>query len=698
MNTHHKKYRYFGWVALFLVSIFLVGCRSVNTPAQPPPRMTSTAIVNPNLLSTDTQTTISKPTQTLTVTATSNLETITASKTVTPIQLSDSHQSGLVFERDDILVSHNSQGLEIVIDEIRILDREVVFVETYLDQPALWDKKVIVEMAYTLTNTTDIDLIESSPWSLMVFGDVGGEQFEVVRLANYHTITPDGMVLSPGIGDPVVSIGETKQRFLRVGLDDFHLDAIDTIQWLFACPNTHYREYPKGMICYGSPTQRYMTIVDIDFGDGEPVDFNTDQALGLNITSQASITHGGVEVRLERLLSAPVETIPEIRDRSGLFDTAESAIFLGFEITNHANEPRFLLPEIGHLMIGDMPQDDFANVINFTPFFKAGLAFSSNGYYPHLNPAFKKILAQTPLVLQPGENVTLGTWLGSDMEILPGESIEIFLGCAFPLTDDLDAEDGFFPDCLSDEQGETYDFKLILPDDAEITYESYTAALARIANWETAPLVAGIAELPVVEPCQDFVDIERVLGKSVPEDQRGIQYRDNGDNPPELVFYGISSGETSALKARGSSPNSFYEIDLVQLYYFGREGQLQTIWMATGVTTERLGQQNYVSFVGGLFDRQDVLEIMHISGQFFEIFISDGFVESDGVAWERCYHDQVSGFFNIPCEIGLLIEEELGWESNELISGGKFSTDLVYGWVFNPQGSVLEICPGELLP
>ncbi len=692
MNTHFKRYRYFVWVAIFLVGIILMGCRSSKTDKRAP---TSTlAVSTQRLLSIVTPTTISEPTRLLTATAPSlTAETIPITEIATSTPVNDATPRGLVFEHDDLLVSHNSQGLEIAIDEIRILDQEAVFVETFLDQPALWDKQTIIEIAYTLTNATNADLIESSPWALMVFGDADGEQFEVIRLADYHAITPDGMVLSPGIGDPVVLAGETKHRFLRVGLERITLDDIATLQWVFDCPMT------QNSGCYGAPKQRYETIVDIKLGAGELLEFEHKPALGLNITQQVTITRGGIEVRLERLFSAPVETNSGILYRSDLFDTAKSAIFLGIALTNYADQPRFLLPEIGHLMIGDTPEADYGNVINFTPFFRAGLAFSNNGYYPHLNPEYKKTLVQTPLVLQPGEQVYLGAWLGSEVDILPGDSIEIFLGCAFPLTDNnLDAEDGFFPDCLSDEHGETYNFKLILPDEAEFDYESYTTAWKQIAEVKSEPLVSGIAEFPAVETCQDIAAIENVLGESVPEDQWGIQYRDNDDNPPELSFYGVSSGAISALKVRGSNPNSLHEIDLAQLYYLDSEGQLQTIWMSTGVTTEQQEQKNYISFVGGLSDRQDVLEIMRFPGQFFETFTSADFVEPDGIAWERCYHNPVSGFFNVPCEIGLLIEEELGWDSRKLVSGGKFSTDLAYGWTFNPQGSVLEICPGEMQP
>ena len=691
MNTHRKHYRYFGWVALFLVSIILVGCRSSKTDKRPATSIP--AVSTQRTLSTVTPTSFLNPTHALTGTVLSRItETIpiTEIATFTPVNVAT--PSGFEFRRDDILVSHNSQGLEIVVDEIRILNREAVFVETYLDQSTLWNKPTMVEIVYSLTNITDVDLIEGSPWSLMLFGDADGEQFEVIRLSDYHAIRPDGMVLSPGIGDPLIPAGETKHRLLRVGLEKLPGDNIATLQWVFDCPMTRNRG------CHGSPNQRYETIVDITLGAGELLEFEHNTALGLNITPQKSITHGGVEIRLERLFSAPVETFTENRQHSNLFETAESAIFLGFEITNHADQSRFLLPEVGHLIISDTPEADFANVINFTPFFRAGLAFSSNGYYPHLNPEYKKTLAQTPLVLQPGEQVYLGAWLGSEVEILPGDSIEIFLGCAFPLTADLNAEDGFFPNCLSDERGETFSFKLILPDEAEFAYESYTAALTRIANSESEPLVAGIADLPVAEPCQDIPVIEHVLGESVPEDQWGVQYRDNGGNPPELAFYGISSGGTSALKARGSSPNSLYEIDLVKLYYLDPTGKLQTIWLSTGVTTEQQGQDNYVSFVGGLSGRQDVLEITSIPGQFFETFISNRYIESDGIAWERCYHNRVSGFFDVPCEIGLLIEEELCWDSRKLVLGDKFSTNMVYGWVFNPQRSVLEICPGENQP
>jgi hypothetical protein len=687
MNSNHKAIHCFFHLILWLnMSFFITSCRpgEVVTPTTTQTHPTSTAIAEPIPLLPATLEKVPEPMPVMAITATSiPLETDLPTTTITRVQ-----PRGLVFESNDIFIPLNSQGLAIAVQEVRILDREAAFIETYLDQPALWNRQTIVEIAYTLTNSTDTDLIEHTPWSLMVFGDMEREQFEVVRLADHHDITPDGMVLSPGIGTPVVSAGESVQRFLQVGLDNLLFDAVDSVQWVFACPTTHSKS------CYGSPDQRYETIVEIGLRAGELVEFNVDQAFGLNLTSQVAITHGGVEVHLERIFSTPVDDVPKITYRSDHFDMAASAIYLGFKITNHASQPRFLLPEIGHLMIGDVPQEDYANVINFTPFFRDGLAFSSNGYYPHLNPVYRKVLAQTPLVLQPGEQIYLGAWMGSDLEIIPGEPVEIFLGCSFPLTEGLVADDSFFPDCLSDKHGENYIFKLILPDETELTYEPYTTALTRIMEQKPAPIVAGITETPAIEPCQEAVVIEQVLGEAVLEDQWGIQYRDNGDNPPEFSFYGVFSGETSALKARGSRPNSLSEIDLVQLYYLDPEGQLQTIWMATGVTTERQRQQNYVSFVGGLSDRQDVMEVMHNPGQFFEVFISDGYVEPDGIAWERCYHDRVTGFFDIPCEIGLLIEEEMGWKSHELVSSGKFSTDLVYGWVFNPQEAVMGICSG----
>ena len=53
MNTHFKRYRYFVWVAIFLVGIILMGCRSSKTDKRAP---TSTlAVSTQRLLSIERQ-------------------------------------------------------------------------------------------------------------------------------------------------------------------------------------------------------------------------------------------------------------------------------------------------------------------------------------------------------------------------------------------------------------------------------------------------------------------------------------------------------------------------------------------------------------------------------------------------------------------------------------------------------------------
>ncbi len=577
---------------------------------------------------------------------------------------------------EDVPLTHNALGLEYAIQEVVIYDKDALFPEVSFDIPGIKNTLAVVEFRYSVNNPTDQRLVDHSPWGVIVLGNPDGEIFEVVRLRDTNgPVTAEETVLNPQLSSPAIPPGESRDTTQRFGLETLLARDVTWLAWHFTCPD-------DAQGCYGAE-ETYDVTLQADLADGKALEPGLAEIpMGINPVDYGGvIERGGAALSLERVFVAPVESLPEVTERHALFDGVQALALLVFKLENSADAPRFTFPLVGGMIWEDGERTE-KQIIEFADFFRAGLGFG---------------LALDPrqpewLVVQPGETILYGIWVGLSGLPVSGDVFDISLDCLYPYSDDLvlQSEDEAAlsepPPCLGDEKGAGFHFAIELG--AE--YQSFGEDLAAFAL--DTPAAVDLSALGSNK--EDFCDIETIqaaLQEAISGEDWGFKFQTHQFDPSELRYYGVAAGDMAEISLQGPGPNDRYTLHLTRILYLSKDGGLRSVWMATGFTLD--GTEQYTPFtIGGWATNEHAEAIFGRAGQFFEIFGSDWHIDPQGIHWERCSVDGENTDGTV-CDLGLLLEQETGWQTTSWIADERTPQDYVaFGWFFNPQGEVLGIC------
>ena len=557
-------------------------------------------------------------------------------------------------------------GVTYKLDRMLIARREVLPPEYYAYSPLLVGKETILYLKLVVTNSNQMQ-IYASPAGMLVLGD-GEKTLDAFRLQDYIEA---GASLPYPQDQGILNGGRQYTVGYWLGTD-VPPEAITSLKLVLSCPTPGVT--PN---CLGMEVGLRNVILEAALPESQQQPLaqagDYSQALARSDLGNILEISDGLTVELLRLFTAPREAVPEIADL--LPADTQTVLQIAYRFTNTANKPLELHFLYATGFYWHFVPPDQQNHLSLKDFYKSGLSFG-------------KTLAGfgDMLEFQPGETVISGVWFGLPTPVSQlGGSLLLFGGvCITP----AGVEAG--PQTCPEER--TYNG----PGQGAIWIDTASPRVYQPFPEIQEPAVAGPA-LPENRVCQNEAQLQSALQAAIPQDQWGLKYQTNGENPPEMKFIGVTSGQVSKLTASGRGLFAQETLDLARLYFLSADGTLNSLWTAPGMTSTMAlpdspsSDSTYTSFGDpAWYLSEQAQSAFSQPGNVYDVVISDWYVKPDGVHWDRCYQDS-RNTLPFVCDLGLLLDKD---GSAQFFSTGippANSNYLAYGWDIYPNSDIARV-------
>jgi len=660
----------------FLVLIVLValiaGCVQQTTPIPTSEAFVVTATVPPEM-ATETPVPVTATPSPTTMPPTTAAVTPTTEPGHYPPPRSPEPGEAYRFEN---LASVTFVGVNYRIERILIAKRDVLPPEYYAYSPLLAGKETIIYLKLVASNQGGAKVNASAAGMLTL----GNEErtLDAFRLQDYIEA---GTIL-PHPQSWFLDAGERYTVGFWLGTD-VPPDEITHLKLVLSCPTAEGQPNCLGVevglrdviLDADLPVLAKPGLTDRPWSQDQPLAQIADysQALARSDLGKILEISDGLTVKLLRLFTAPREAVPEIANL--LPADTQTVLQIAYRFTNTANKPLELHFLYATGFYWHFVPPDQQNHLSLKDFYKSGLSFG-------------KTLAGfgDMLEFQPGETVISGVWFGLPTPVSQlGGSLLLFGGvCITP----AGVEAG--PQTCPEER--TYNG----PGQGAIWIDTASPRVYQPFPEIQEPAVAGPA-LPENRVCQNEAQLQSALQAAIPQDQWGLKYQTNGENPPEMKFIGVTSGQVSKLTASGRGLFAQETLDLARLYFLSADGTLNSLWTAPGMTSTMAlpdspsSDSTYTSFGDpAWYLSEQAQSAFSQPGNVYDVVISDWYVKPDGVHWDRCYQDS-RNTLPFVCDLGLLLDKD---GSAQFFSTGippANSNYLAYGWDIYPNSDIARV-------